>query len=119
MLNHVEILVPVALFACITLMVKFITDSRVRRAAIEKEMVNENIKYLFANHFEANIPSSLKWGIVSVFIGIAFIITQFISYEYSDQASAGVIFILAGAGLLVYYFLASIIVKRQKQEGNN
>lgn len=101
------------IFFSIAFVIKILSDNQVRRSVIHKGEIDANLKVLF-QHDPG--PSSLKWGIVLIFIGIAFIISQFIPSYYSDNIVAGLVFILAGVGLLVYYLFASKLVKKSIEE---
>lgn len=109
-------LIPITLFIVIGLIIKILSDNSVRKKLIQKGKIDENVKYLFTDTFERHVPSSLKWGIVLIGVGLAFFIGQFVPRRMSDEITLGAMFILAGVGLLIYYFLASQIVKKAKQE---
>jgi hypothetical protein len=109
-------LVPITIFIVFAAIVKIVSDNKVRRLAIEKGMVNEDIKYLYHDRFEGQIPSSLKWGFVLIGIGLALFIGQLFPYDITDEVTLGGMFFLAGLGLVIYYFIASRMVKKTKQE---
>jgi hypothetical protein len=49
--------------------------------------------------------ASLKWGIVLIAIGSAFLIGQTFDPRISESITVGGMFLLGGIGFLVYYFL--------------
>lgn len=98
------IIVPVIFFAFVA-MVKIISDNLIRRRLIEKGMVDEKVKYLADLSGSGKNMSSIKWGITLIAIGSAFIIPQFF-YRVSDEVTVGLMFIFAGLGFLIYYFIA-------------
>jgi len=68
--------------------------------------------------------TSLKWGIVAMAIGLGFLVTFIIQKVYPIQESGelfiGIIFVLAGLGLLLYYAIASKknVNSESRQSGN-
>ena len=97
-------IVGIIFFAFIFL-VKTISDNRIRRKLIESGAVGEDVKYLYAERAEASIPSSLKWGMVLIGIGLAFLIGQLVP-DFSGEITVACMFIFAGVGLLLFYFMA-------------
>jgi hypothetical protein len=98
-----EFLIPIAFFIMVAMIVKYIIDNKTRRMLIEKGMVDEKVKYLFRN---GNQPfSSMKWGMVLVGIGLALLIGQIFRYDISEQATMGMMFLFAGIGFIIYYFM--------------
>jgi hypothetical protein len=73
---------------------------------------NKNVKFLYTDRFEYRVPSALKWGIVLIGIGLAFLIGQLVPSDVSGEVTIGSMFILAGLALLVYYVIAKSMVNR-------
>ena len=95
------------IFGTIAFVIKTIVDSRVRNKAIEKGIVDENLKNLFthtAEHFLSGL-NAIKWGMVLMGIGIAVIVGRFFPYEYADEATFGLAFMLAGLAFIMYYVI--------------
>ena len=112
-----DFMIPIALFGIIGYIVKVVSDNRIRRMLIEKGEVNENIQYLFADKLSRNVPSSLKWGMVLIAVGVAFILGQILDFGMDEEtATIAMMFIFGGAALVVYYFLGSQMLKKQKAE---
>ena len=114
----IDELVPIVLFIVFGAIVKIVSDNKVRRLAIEKGMINENIKYLYLDKFEARVPSSLKWGMVLIGIGLALTIGQLLPSRISETVTVGFMFLLAGLALVVYYFIGRRMLKKEAKEGN-
>ncbi len=112
----VDELIPVAICFVIAYIVKVISDNKIRRLAIEKGMVKEDMKYLYFDRFEGKIPSSLKWGFVLIGIGLALFVGRIVPYDMTEQVTIGGMFFFAGAGLVIYYFVANRIYKKAKEE---
>ena len=117
----VEVLVPIASFIFVFLTVKAFLDYRNRQKLIEKGLVDENIKYLFAAKQEGPVSPSLKWGLVLIAIGVAVFIGQTVKSEKAEEITIGAMFTLAGLALLLYYAIANRAAKKSKAEnsGNN
>ena len=109
------ILVPIAMFAAVAVILWKYYDSKqkVRTMAIEKDIVNENLKYLFsASANKPNRYSTLKWGLTALFIGIGLLIViplqQFSwSHKHEGELITGVIFFCGGLAFLIYYAIAT------------
>jgi len=108
-------IVPLTIFVVIAVIIKILSDNKVRRLAIEKGMVNEDIKYLYFDRFEGKVPSSLKWGFVLIGIGLAILLGRF-AFDSSEEFMFGAMFFFAGIGLVIYYFVANKIYKKAKAE---
>ncbi len=116
----VAIFIPITFIIVVAIIVKIVSDNRTRRIAIEKGMVNENIKYLYFDRYESHIPSALKWGIILIAVGIAIYVAQFIDqvfpYSMSGEITFGTMLVFAGLGLIVYYTIAVKLVNKNKED---
>ena len=102
-------------FGSIIIVVKFLTDYFTRRRLIDKGLVDEKVKYLFADAGMNHLLNNIKWGLILVAIGVALFWKQISPYYVEDTTVFGLMFILGGIGFLVYYFIAkSHIEKRRK-----
>ncbi len=113
-MDNAGILVPIAFFFAMVAIIKIISDNRLRQKAIDKNLVDEKTKYLFANSFVLQPLSSLKWGMILVGIGAALFIGNI--SDLHRELVFGLMFIFAGAGLLVYYYLANQELKKAKEK---
>jgi membrane protein DedA with SNARE-associated domain len=107
-----SVLIVGIIFFALLFLVKIVSDNRIRRKLIESGAVGENAKYLYAERMQHNIPSSLKWGMVLIGIGLAFLIGQLVP-DLSGEITIACMFIFAGVGLLLFYFIAK---KNESQE---
>ena len=98
--------IPITALIVTAIIIKIVSDNRTRQKLIEKGMVDENVKYLFYDKFEQNVPSSLKWGLVLISIGLARLIVRLIPTYYVEEITIGAMFIAAGLALLIFYFIA-------------
>ncbi|MCX6558148.1 MAG: hypothetical protein NTW95_12095 [Candidatus Aminicenantes bacterium] len=116
-----ENMVPVLILAVIGYfvleLVKVVTDSRLRAKLIEKGMVDEKIKPLFNPHSVLESASSLKWGLVMIAVGLAFIFTfaihEWVPVGIRGEITAGAVFFMAGLAMLIYYAIARSQEKKE------
>jgi len=113
-MNLTGILITAIIFFSVIAFLKILVDAKIRHKLIDKGMVDENIKYLYPERSELNVPASLKWGMVLVGIGLGFVIGQLVPSHMSDEVTVGSMFILAGLGLILYYFVAKKMINKSK-----
>lgn len=77
------------IFPTFGLMFKWYFEYRTRKHLIEKGLVDEKVKFLQFNKMEHFAPSSLKWGLVFVFVGVAIVILRVISPYVPDEIVLG------------------------------
>ncbi len=97
-----DVLITAIVFASIIIVLKLIVDANTRSKLISKGLVDEKAKYLFA-HSDHPVRTNLKWGLVLIGIGAAFLIRQLFDYYFDDTTIVGFMFLFAGVGFLVYY----------------
>jgi len=105
-MHNMEFIIPIFLFYIIYLIIKTLSDNRLRQKLIDKGVVDENAKYLFVKNTEMQPMPSLKWGIVLIAIGIALFVNSMFPLLMEGPASFGFVAILAGLAFIVYYFIA-------------
>ncbi|MBN1465179.1 hypothetical protein JXA02_05415 [candidate division KSB1 bacterium] len=110
------IFVPIVLFGVIAYIVKIAAENRTRRILIEKGEINENLKYLFADKLAYAVPSSLKWGMVLIAVGLAFFISRAVNLGMDDETALfALMFLFGGIALVIYYFIGTRMLKNQKE----
>lgn len=100
-----EVLITGIVFASIITVLKLLVDASTRSKLIAKGLVDEKTKYLFA-HSDHPVRTNLKWGLVLVGIGAAFLIRQLFDYYFDDTTIVGFMFLFAGIGFLAYYLVS-------------
>jgi hypothetical protein len=82
---------------------------RERTAMVEKGLSAEDIKTIYARNIKRDPLSSLKWGILFVAIGIAAVIIGILESLHVDEGGLmiGILAVFIGAGLLLFYRIAS------------
>jgi len=99
-------LIPISLFVCITLSIKFIVDSRLRRRFAETNASEELIKGMLRADEQSQRLSALKWGMVLSLQGLAFGLIQGLHLEEASAGVIGLVLGAAGVGLLSYHLVA-------------
>jgi hypothetical protein len=114
----IGILVPITLFVLTAIILWKYFDSRhiERKAIIDKGLNPSDYKELYKHEaFATNPLSSLKLGLLAMFVGAGVFIGLVLrKWYYIDEAIfPSLILIMGGIGLIVFYLLAS-----KKMKGN-
>lgn len=104
------------IFFAIVAVVKIVSDNTTRRRIIEKGGFNDKVGRAMLAHPEISNLSSLKWGLVLLGIGVAAVISQWLPYYWSDESVFGLMFVLAGLGMMIYYPIAQRRIKQIETE---
>jgi preprotein translocase subunit SecG len=108
-------LIPlVALFIAVAVIVKMALDHRTRQKLIDKGMVDEKVKYLYRENGQIRALGALKWALLLIGVGLAVIVGQIVPDHMMEEITAAAMFLFAGIGLLVYYAIASKIMRKHK-----
>ena len=116
------IVVPIFLFGgtAVVLWKFFDARHRERMSIIEKGLVKEDLKYLYTNGaWKANPYSSLKWGLLALFIGVGILVSAFVSqllWSNREQITAGTVFLFGGLGLVAFYAIARKKMEQQEKK---
>ena len=115
--SNTVFLEPVAILGGVALIwyviIKFITDYLLKKKMIDKGYVTDEEQALFKKQsHQVNKYSSLKWGLIILFGGVALVIIEYIPYSENSPLPFGVFAIAIAAGFLIYYG----IIKKETQE---
>lgn len=108
----------IVFFGVVAYVVKIILENATRRKLIDKGMVDENVKYLYADRPKSRILSALKWGMVAIGIGIALFIGQMVEHDLQRQVTFGCMLIFGGLALVIYYAIAKRMLDKSKEKGS-
>lgn len=107
-----EELIPIVIvpffLGTIAFIIKVLSDNRVKRELINMRADKETIDYLILQAPAQNKESSLKWGMVSIALGISFAVIQVFGLDGEQPMTYAVVFIFGGAGLFGYYLLKTL-----------
>ena len=117
------ILVPIILFVVIGWIIKVLSDNNLKRQLIQQGKLDENAKYLYLDKYENIVPSSLKWGMVLISLGLAIFLGKIISatdfggFRYHDEEALtfALMFIFGGVSLIVYHVMAVRYIKKAEK----
>jgi len=101
------LLVPITLIVCITLAIKIVVDSRLRRRLAETNASDELIKAMLLADEQTRRLSALKWGLVLTLQGLAFGLIGWMGIEQLTPGAAGLLLGAAGVGLLGYHAMVN------------
>jgi hypothetical protein len=111
-----EVLMPVSILgslgAAVYYFTRTVTDYILKKKMIEKGYVNEETQAIFKEH-QANISKypSLKWGLIALFVGLGFIIMEYIPVRPDSPLPYGLFAVSVSIGFLLYFF----IVQREQK----
>ncbi len=111
-----EFIGPTGFFLIVALIVRWALDHKIRSKLIEKGVDSDTAKMLLQKQPSSagTYPASLKWGLVLIAIGAAFMISEFSPRYWSDYGTLALVCIFAGAALIVYYFIELVAAKKQQ-----
>jgi len=118
--NLAPLLAAAIFLSTIAFIVKVISDNRVRHQLIQKGLVDENVKQLYAHGGVVRKGASLKWGIFLVAIGLGLVLIRLVPDVFYDEGAFGLLFIFGGIALFAHYFLAKKLAEREgdtREEG--
>lgn len=110
--NLREVLMPLAIFgglgSSVYFFVKVMTDYMLKKKMIDKGFVNEETQAIFkqqAKEVASNKFASLKWGLITLFAGLALIVMEYIPTSPESPLPYGMLAVALSLGFLIYYFL--------------
>ena len=118
-MNVWEALPPIIIFAVFALAFRWYLDYRMKQKLIEKGLIGEQAKMLERDYLSRFPMSSLKWGMILTFVGIAVIVVQSLPRYTEDEVIFGIIVLAAGVALLLYYFIADRLQSKYRRDHPN
>jgi hypothetical protein len=91
---EVHVVVPLALFACVTYALKAVLDAALRFRLLRAAVSSDVIRAVLEGEDHQRKVVALRWGILSLSLGLGF---GFIALLGWKEVSAGVVAILAAA----------------------
>jgi hypothetical protein len=112
-----DIVIPIVVFGVTALIVKMSLDYRLRKQMLEKGVSAGEVKGSQFNLWAHTPLSSLKWGMILVAVGLGIVLGQRLDFgRDSDGMMVAFMLMFGGAALAIYYFIASRVVKKMKDE---
>ena len=84
---------------------RVMTDYILKKRMIEKGFVNDDTQAIFKQHTSDNRYSSLKWGLIIFFAGLALVMMEFIPTGPESPLPYGLFALSVSLGFLIYYFI--------------
>jgi len=107
-----EILVPSIIFGCFAYAWRMLLDYKTRKLLIEKGLVDEKAKFLYQKAAEGQVPSTLKWGMVLIGLGLAIFIAQAMPDNQEEYAIA-LMALFGGIALVAYHTVVQRWITKQ------
>jgi len=104
MFTEAVIIVPVLFYSLVTI-VRVVSNNRLKRIMIERGDAEGNLELFTAKSGINDAANALKWGMVLVSVGLAFLLGNEFRHELDDAGLIGLVATFAGTGLLIYHYL--------------
>ncbi|MCF7886689.1 MAG: hypothetical protein K9M80_09355 [Candidatus Marinimicrobia bacterium] len=100
------IAIVLIIFGSIVITIRLLLQGRLWKKLIENNMVNENMDLPNLESFDNYKLSWLKWGIVIIAFSLSLIIINVIPAELSDVLKIGISGIFIGIAFIISYFIS-------------
>lgn len=94
--------------------IKSITNYRLRKRMIDAGLVDEKHMELLKESSKESYYSSLKWGLIFFFSGVALILVNSLDLYYDSTAAYGIVISSASVGFLVYFAFMRREMKKEE-----
>lgn len=111
---NLEILIPLAFFACIAYSIKAVVDARTRGKLLLANRSDDLIRAILLTDESLRRHSSLRWGIVLSCLAGGFALIELIGWR---EPTPGIIAVLLGAtgiGNIISYLVSRALDMRQQ-----
>lgn len=99
-----DFLVPLGLFAMIVLIVKIVSDNRLRRKVLNSAASEDMAEALLDRQWaEPQTRSALKWGLILFSLGIGVLFVDVLALGFESPLAYAVLLLATGLALLVFY----------------
>lgn len=110
-MNATDVIVPIFFFISVIAVWGglILTRHKERMTILEKGLNPADAKALYERNWKASPLSSLKWGILLAFVGLAVLIGIWLrdQFFFNDGVIPGLMLLLGGVGLVLFYFIAA------------
>ena len=101
-----EVLIPIALFACIAFTIEAVVDAGVRRKMVESGGAQELVAAMLQGEEQRRRLGSLRWGVILVALAVGFGIVDAGHWDELTPAVVAILLAATGLGNLAYYAMA-------------
>jgi hypothetical protein len=99
--------IPMVLFVCVVMAIKFVVEARLRKQMVENHASEDLVKSMLLADEQARRLSALKWGLVLTTVGVAFGLVGAMHLDSDSPGTFGLLIGAAGVGMLAYHFFAN------------
>ena len=100
------ILIPITLFICVVLAIKFVVEARLRKRMVESHVSEDLVKSMLTADERNRRLSALKWGLVLTSVGVALGLVSALHLDSNNPGAFGLLVGAAGIGMLAYHYIA-------------
>lgn len=101
-----DFLVPLGFFALVAYISKLISDTRIRRKAIDSGLSEEKAKAFYHGSWaEPSTRGALKWGLVVMALGLGLLLVEIFTISFESPFAYAVLLVATGIALLGYYLI--------------
>ena len=104
-----DVLMPITIMgtfgAAVYFFTKVMTDYLLKKKMVDKGFVNDDTQAIFKQHTTENKVTSLKWGLIIFFAGLALIIMEYVPVGPESPLPYGLFALSVSLGFLIYYFV--------------
>jgi hypothetical protein len=111
-----DVLMPISIMGtfgtALYFFTKVVTDYILKKKMIDKGYVGDDTQSIFKSYGSDNRYASLKWGLLALSGGIAFIIMHVLGTRPDTPLPYGIFAVSLSVGFLVYYFMVKHEVRK-------
>lgn len=114
-----EVIIPITLFVATALILYYYLRTRhqERMQIIEKGVSEEQVKYLLKTQKPKPNPlNSIKYGLLLIAVGLAIFLGTLAPGSEQEEITFGLIFLLPGISLVIFYYIANRRTRGEKPE---
>jgi hypothetical protein len=106
MLFAKQVIVPLALFICITIAFKAVLETISRYRILKEGVSSSLLAELLQHDARQRRLASLRWGIFLVAIGLSFALLEALNWTRPSAGGFALLALVTGAGQLIYFRLS-------------
>ena len=99
--------IPMVLFVCVVMAIKFVVEARQRKQMVENQFSEDLVKSMLLADEQGRRLSALKWGLVLTTVGLAFGLVSALHLDSDNPGTFGLLIGAAGVGMLAFHHFGS------------
>ncbi len=109
-----SVLVPAIIFGSVVMIVKIVSDSKIRQRMLDVELDENKIRAMLRPMRTADTYNSLKWGIICLVLGGGIFVSSLTNMD--KTTTWGLVLVLGGLGFLATFFIEQKMMNEKKQD---